>query len=72
MRVALDAFRNDTESVVFSERIAADTPEQALLNALLELNDSNTRGRSGDLDRDLADGEPWDGNADRNVRFFKF
>ena len=58
-----DSFGYDPETVVLHRRAAADTTEKALLNPLLELDHSDSGRRSGDLDRDLADGEPRDGNT---------
>ena len=60
---ALDALGDDAEAVVLHRRTAADTAEQTLLDTLLELDDSDTGGRGGDLDRDLADGAPRNGDA---------
>lgn len=40
---ALDALRDDTETVVFHSSTAADTTEQTLLDTLAELDDGDTR-----------------------------
>ena len=40
----LDALRDDTETVVLHDSSAADTAKETLLDALLELDNSHTRG----------------------------
>ena len=44
MTTTLNAFRDDTETVILSSGGATDTTEETLLNALLELDHSNTVG----------------------------
>ena len=41
---ALNSFRNNTEAVVLHDRRTADAAEEALLNALLELDDCYAGG----------------------------
>ena len=64
MRVALNTLGDDTEAVVLHRRTAANTTKQTLLDTLLELDNSDTGRRRGDLNGDLADGEPGDEDAD--------
>ena len=62
VRIRLDTLRNDTETVVLHDGAAANAAEQTLLDTLLEFDDRDLGGRSGDLDGYLADGEPGDGD----------
>ena len=62
VRIALDALRDDTETVVLHRRATADATKQTLLDALLELDNGDTGRGSRDLNGHLADGEPRDAN----------
>lgn len=63
VRIRLDTLRDDTEAVILHDGAAADTAEEALLDTLLEFDDSDPGRGSGDLDRNLADRGPRDANT---------
>lgn len=66
MAAAADALRDDTETVVLASCGTADAAEKTLLNAALELDNSDAGRRGGDLNRDLANREPREENATKS------
>ena len=55
---ALDTLRDDTEAMVFENSGAADSAQEALLDAALEFDDSDARGRLRDAVRVMMIQEP--------------
>lgn len=60
--VALDALRDDSEAMVFTNWRASNTAKKTLLNATLELDDCRAVAVGGNFNWDLADGHPGDGD----------
>lgn len=59
----MSAFADDAKSMVLEDRGAANSSQQALLHAALELDDCDLGGGNFNLDGNLTEREPGNENA---------